>query len=79
MSVRLGRAIIIDVTQQDHRAAHPQAGDDADARAEAVVSRMVGRHGAPSLAHYRAIYTDLGLDWPGDDEIRRTLPVSDAA
>ena len=66
------------MTQQDHRAPDAQPDSD-DARASSVVSRMVDRHGAPSLAHYRAVYADLGLDWPGDEEIRRTLPVSDAA
>ncbi|OLL70054.1 hypothetical protein Ae168Ps1_6313 [Pseudonocardia sp. Ae168_Ps1] len=52
---------------------------DAEIRASTVVSRMVSRHGAPSLEHYRAIYADLDLEWPGDAEIRRTLPVDDAA
>ncbi|RUQ02350.1 hypothetical protein D8M34_18160 [Microbacterium sp. HSID17254] len=66
------------MSQQDHRA-HGAPSPDADGRAAAVVSRMVSRHGAPSLEHYRAIYADLGLDWPGDAEIRRTLPVDDAA
>ncbi|MDN5914776.1 MAG: hypothetical protein L0I76_06655 [Pseudonocardia sp.] len=68
------------MAQQDHRAhgSHPGV-DDADARAETVVARMVDRHGAPSLEHYRAVYADLGVPWPGDEEIRRIHPVADAA
>ncbi|MFP5022241.1 hypothetical protein [Pseudonocardia phyllosphaerae] len=65
------------MTQQDQRSAQARAGDDA--RAAAVVSRMVERHGAPTLEHYRSVFADLGLAWPGDEEIRRTLPVSEAA
>lgn len=40
---------------------------------------MVQRHGAPGLEHYRAVYANLGVPWPGDEEIRRIHPVTDAA
>ena len=74
------RATIDAVTQQDHRAMDPRPdGEDADARAEKVVARMVERHGAPSLEHYRAVYANLGVAWPGDEETRRIHPVSAAA
>lgn len=68
------------MTQHDHRAPSlgSESGDD-DARAEHVVARMVQRHGAPGLEHYRAVYANLGVPWPGDEEIRRIHPVTDAA
>lgn len=56
----------------------PLAGPDAseDERSRAVMARFVTRHGAPTLAHYRSVYQACGLDWPGDEEIRRRHPVA---
>ncbi|MBP2371868.1 hypothetical protein [Pseudonocardia parietis] len=66
--------------QQDHRAPDPRPGsEDADTRAEKIVARMVQRHGAPGLEHYRAGYANLRVAWPGDEEVRRIHPVTDAA
>jgi hypothetical protein len=45
----------------------------------AIVARMVARHGAPSPEDYRRVYTACGLDWPGDDEIRRHPVAAPAA
>lgn len=70
------RTTITDVAQQDDRSGPRPDADDADARAETVVARMVERHGSPSLEHYRAVYADLGVPWPGDEEIRRAHPVA---
>ncbi|MGH3752303.1 MAG: hypothetical protein ACRDRP_06325 [Pseudonocardiaceae bacterium] len=49
--------------------APPDASDTE--RNRAIVARMVARHGAPSLDEYRRVYAACGLDWPGDDEVRR--------
>jgi hypothetical protein len=38
---------------------------------------IIARSGKPTLAHYRAVYESIGVDWPGDDEIRRLYPVAD--
>ncbi len=48
------------------------------ARAEAVLARIIGRHGGqkPTLAHYRKVYDTQGLPWPGDDQIRQLYPVA---
>lgn len=54
--------------------APPGASDDE--RAEAIVARMVARHGAPSIEDYRRVYEQSGAPWPGDEEIRRLYPVS---
>lgn len=54
--------------------APPDASDEE--RGRAIVARMVARHGAPSLEHYRRVYVASGIDWPGDDEIRRRHPVA---
>ncbi|ALL79298.1 hypothetical protein AD006_28690 (plasmid) [Pseudonocardia sp. EC080610-09] len=67
------------MTQQDRRLTSADGSDDADARADAVVSRTVARHGAPTVEDYRAVYISAGLPWPGDEEIRRIQPVADAA
>lgn len=57
--------------------APPDASDEE--RARSIEARMVARHGAPSLDDYRRVYAACGLDWPGDDEIRRLHPVADPA
>jgi hypothetical protein len=57
--------------------APPDASDDE--RASAIVARMVARYGAPSLEHYRRVYEQSGVPWPGDEEIRRRHPVAPAA
>lgn len=56
----------------------PLAGPDAsdDERDAAILARMVARYGAPSLEHYRRIYAQAGIPWPGDEEIRRLHPVA---
>ena len=45
-------------------------------RDQAIVARMIARHGAPSLHDYRRVYAACGLDWPGNEEIRRRHPVA---
>ena len=75
----------VPMTEQDQRVdagalpplAPPGASDSE--RHDAIVARMVTRFGAPTLAQYRRVYQACGLDWPGDDEIRRRHPVADAA
>ena len=47
--------------------------------AVAILAESVADIGAPTLAHYRDVYDNLGLSWPGDDEIRRLYPVADGA
>lgn len=47
--------------------------------ARAITQRMAARFGAPTLAHYRRVYESCGQPWPGDEEIRRWLPVADAS
>ena len=54
--------------------APPDASDQE--RNRSIVARMVARHGAPSLDDYRHVYAACGLDWPGDDEVRRRHPVA---
>jgi hypothetical protein len=54
--------------------APPEASDTE--RNQAIVARMVARHGAPSLDDYRKVYAACGLEWPGDDEIRHRHPVA---
>lgn len=49
--------------------APPDASDEE--RARSIEARMIARHGAPSLEDYRRGYDACGLDWPGDEEIRR--------
>lgn len=49
----------------------PARGCDADERGRAVMARWVARHGAPSLQHYRLVYEQADLEWPGEDEVRR--------
>jgi hypothetical protein len=49
----------------------PAPSADADERGRAVMARWVARHGAPSLEHYRRVYEQAGLEWPGDDEVCR--------
>lgn len=46
--------------------------------ARAITQRMANRFGAPTLAHYRRVYESCGQPWPGEEEIRRRLPVADA-
>ena len=57
--------------------AGPEASDDE--RAQAIVARMVARHGAPAIEDYRRVYEQSGVPWPGDEEIRRRHPVASAA
>lgn len=57
--------------------APPTASDDE--RANAIVARMVARHGAPSIEDYRKVYEQSGVPWPGDEEIRRRHPVASPA
>jgi hypothetical protein len=61
----------------------PDASDASDAsddeRAQAIVARMVARHGAPTIEDYRRVYEQSGVPWPGDEEIRRRHPVASAA
>ena len=35
--------------------------------------------GAPTLAHYRAVYAQAGAPWPGEAFVRRHHPVADAS
>lgn len=52
------------------------AGDDE--RARAIEARMIARRGrAPRLEDFRRSYAACGMDWPGDDEVRRRHPVRD--
>ncbi len=37
------------------------------------------RFGAPTLAHYRAVYAQAGAPWPGEAFVRRHHPVADAS
>jgi len=73
------------VTQQEHRTGAgglpPLAPPEASAaeRNDAIVARFVARHGAPSLEDYRRVYAAQGLEWPGDDEVRRRHPVAGPA
>ncbi|MGH3831644.1 MAG: hypothetical protein ACRDRS_14555 [Pseudonocardiaceae bacterium] len=53
-------------------------GASADERAQAVVARMVARHGAPTIEDYQRVYQQSGVPWPGDEEIRRRHPVAAA-
>ncbi|MGH3865088.1 MAG: hypothetical protein ACRDQ4_02935 [Pseudonocardiaceae bacterium] len=48
-------------------------------RARTVIARMMARHGAPSIEHYRRVYEQSGVPWPGDEEIRRRHPVAPEA
>lgn len=49
--------------------APPEAS--AEERDRAIEARMLARHGVPTLEDYRKVYAACGLDWPGDEEIRR--------
>ncbi len=56
--------------------APPDAGPNE--RGAAIEARIIARHGsAPRLSDYRRSYEACGLDWPGDDEVRRRHPVGD--
>lgn len=46
--------------------------------ADAILAESVADIGAPALDDYQRVYDNLGLDWPGNDEIRRLYPVDDA-
>jgi hypothetical protein len=53
-------------------------GASDDERARSIVARLIARKGAPpSVEDYRRPYAACGLEWPGEDEIRRRHPVSD--
>ena len=47
----------------------------ADAGVE-IAWEMAEEFGAPTLEHYRRVYAACGVPWPGDDEVRRLLPVA---
>lgn len=50
--------------------------------ADRILAERVAEHGAPTLEHYRRVYATLardGIQWPGDEEIRRLYPVADSA
>lgn len=60
----------------------PLASPDADPdeRGASIEARLVARKGvAPRLDDYRRSYAACGLEWPGDDEVRRRHPVSEPA
>lgn len=48
----------------------------ADAEAGQI---HAARFGAPTLAHYRAVYAQAGAPWPGEAFVRRHHPVADAS
>jgi hypothetical protein len=52
-----------------------QASMTADAGVE-IAWEMAEEFGAPTLEHYRRVYAACGVPWPGDDEVRRLLPVA---
>jgi hypothetical protein len=52
-----------------------QASVRADPGVE-IAWEMADQFGAPTLEHYRRVYAACGVDWPGDDEIGRRLPVA---
>jgi hypothetical protein len=68
-----------DVAQR--RDFEPQPGvplpPEQKAVADHLLAESVADIGAPTLAHYRDVYANLGLDWPGDTEIRALYPVAD--
>lgn len=47
---------------------------DAGLRTEREMAAQFGD--TPTLAHYRQVYAACGVPWPGEDEIRRQLPVA---
>ncbi|MGH3867627.1 MAG: hypothetical protein ACRDQ4_16120 [Pseudonocardiaceae bacterium] len=49
------------------------------AKADAILAELVSERGAPALEHYRRVYRNISVAWPGDDEIRRLYPVANAA
>jgi hypothetical protein len=52
-----------------------QTSMTADAGVE-IAWEMAEEFGAPTLEHYRRVYAACGVPWPGDDEVRRLLPVA---
>ncbi len=44
-----------------------------------IAWEMAAEFGAPTLDHYRRVYAACGVAWPGDDEVRRHLPVAVAS
>lgn len=57
---------------------------EARAAARPSAEREAGRvhaerFGAPTLAHYRAVYAQAGAAWPGEAFVRRHYPVADAS
>lgn len=40
---------------------------------------QAARFGAPTLQHYRDVYTAAGASWPGEAFVRRHYPVADAS
>jgi hypothetical protein len=57
----------------------PLAGPEATdrERGKAVMARFVARHGAPSLERYRQVYEQVGVAWPGDQEVRQRHVVAE--
>lgn len=49
----------------------PAPDAPAQERGRAIMARWVARHGAPTVEHFRRVYEQAGLEWPGEDEIRR--------
>ncbi len=45
----------------------------------AIGRAMANRFGAPTLKHYRDVYSQLGRDWPGETYIRAHHPVAEAS
>lgn len=60
------------------RAPSRPAGEPGDAGVE-IAWEMADEFGAPTLAHYRRVYAACGVPWPGEDEVRRHLPVAVAS
>ncbi|MGH3769357.1 MAG: hypothetical protein ACRDTX_30130 [Pseudonocardiaceae bacterium] len=81
LSLAIGYGVRVTPHQVDTASLPPLAAPDAsdDERAQAIVARMVARHGAPTIEDYRRVYQQSGVPWPGDDEIRRRHPVAAAA
>lgn len=75
----LGAASASDPCQLDARAmATLEARMASRPPAELHAGRIhAERFGAPTLAHYRAVYLQAGAPWPGTEFVRRHHPVAD--
>ncbi|MGH3569293.1 MAG: hypothetical protein ACRDRH_25375 [Pseudonocardia sp.] len=60
------------------RAPSRRTSESADTGVE-IAWEMADEFGAPTLDHYRRVYAACGAPWPGDDEVRRHLPVAVAS